>query len=137
MSDYEVNIVPEIDTGGDAYGEWQALVLQLEVVQRLRKGEEEVADIMCNVYGDAHVCKMKTVAESDQGGGDDVVRDELTEVLAPLLEPQHHNDDLLGPEGGPDEVVGLKAGAPIPRACARGYSSACMQKSRVNLRATA
>lgn len=82
----------------------------VEVVEDLGGGEEEVADVVGGVDGDAHVGEVEAVAEGDEGEADDVVADELLEVLARLLHAEEQDDGLLGPVGGLEEVVELDGG---------------------------
>ena len=72
--------------------------------------EEQVTDIVRQVHGNANVGKVKAVAEGNERQRHDVVRHELLEVLARLLEPQHHDEGLLGPVRGLEQVVELEGG---------------------------
>ena len=48
-------------------------------------GEEEVADVVCDVNCDAHVCEVKAITQPDQCECDHVVPDQLLEVLPRLF----------------------------------------------------
>ena len=74
-------------------------------------GKEEVADVVRDVDGDTDVGEVVAVAEIDQADGDDVVGDQLLEVLSRLFLAEQHDDDLLDPKGGLEQVVELEDGS--------------------------
>jgi hypothetical protein len=51
---------------------------------------------------------VEAVAQENEGDGDDVVPDELFEVLPRLLLAEEHDDGLLHPVGGLEQVVELE-----------------------------
>lgn len=71
-------------------------------------GKEKVRHVVCDVHGDAHVGEVEAVAEPDQRQRDDVMRHQLLEVLARLLQHQQQHDRLLGPVARLQEVVRLE-----------------------------
>lgn len=105
--DLDVDVVTEVDPGGDEdeeVGDDEGVV---EVVERLGGGEEEVADVVGDVDSNAHVGEVEAVAEANESQTDNVVADELLEVLATLLHAEDENDGLLRPVGGLEEIVEL------------------------------
>lgn len=72
-------------------------------------GEEEIANIVRDVDGNADIREVKPVAKTDEGYSHAMVTHELLEVLAALLDAQQHDDGLLHPEGGLEQVVELEA----------------------------
>lgn len=72
--------------------------------------EKEIADIVRDIYSEADVSEMEAVAEENESNGDDVVCDELFEIFAALLLAEHHDNNLLNPEGGLEKIVKLEDG---------------------------
>ena len=62
---------------------------------------------MCDVHGNAHVCKVKPVAQPDQADGNDVMRHQLLEVFPRLFQHQHQHNGLLRPVAGLEKIVCL------------------------------
>ena len=79
----------------------------VEVVEDLGGGEEEVGYVVGGVDGNAHVGKVKAVAEANQRKTDNVVADQLLVVFARLLHSQEEHNSLLRPVGCLKEVVEL------------------------------
>lgn len=71
-------------------------------------GEEKVGNVMGNVNSNAHVGKVETIAQPDEGEGDDVMQDQLLKVLSRLLQHQQQDQALLGPVAGLEQIVGLE-----------------------------
>lgn len=71
-------------------------------------GEEEITNIMCDINSNAHIRKVKAIAEGNKSQCDNVMRNKLHEVLAPLLHPQQHNNRLLRPIRRFEQVVRLE-----------------------------
>lgn len=69
---------------------------------------EEIRDVVRYVHRNTHVGKVESVAQCDQGDGDDMVQHQLAKVLPRLLELQEEHKGLQDPEGGLDEVVCLE-----------------------------
>ena len=72
--------------------------------------QEKVTNVVGDVDGQAHVGEVEAVAQADQRQADNVVANKLLEVLARLLHAEQHDDGLLGPVGGLEEVVELEDG---------------------------
>lgn len=49
-------------------------------------GKEEIANVVCDVHGQSHVCEMKAVAQRDQRQCDDMMPYQLSEVLSRFFE---------------------------------------------------
>src|SRR5690242_10031540 len=71
-------------------------------------GEEKVGNVVRNVHGNAHVGEVEAVAQPDQRERDDVVRNQLLEVLARLLQHEKQHNSLLRPVTSLQEVVRLE-----------------------------
>lgn len=80
--------------------------------------QKDVADIVSNVHGNAHVRKMEAVAQPNQRQRHDMVRHQLLEVLARLLKAQQHHDALLRPVRRLEQVIKLEDG--LVRAVRKG-----------------
>lgn len=48
--------------------------------------EKEIADVVCNIYRQSHICEMETITQPDQGECDDMVADQFFEITPGLLE---------------------------------------------------
>lgn len=70
--------------------------------------QEEIADIMCHVDHQPHHREMEAVAERDQRHRDVMVNHELSEILSSRLEPEDHDERLICPERGLEEIVELR-----------------------------
>lgn len=76
--------------------------------------EEEVGYVVGDVHGNAHVCEVEAVAEPDQREGDDVVRNQLLEILARLLQHKQQHNGLLCPVARLQEIVRFEYGLVRP-----------------------
>lgn len=68
-------------------------------------GEEEIANVVRDVYRQTHMREMEPVAECNERQRDDVMSDQLFEVLPRFLQLQHQNDPLLCPVAGLQQIV--------------------------------
>lgn len=63
---------------------------------------------MSDVYCQTHVGEVETIAQPDEGEGNDVVSYQLLEILARLLQLQHQDNRLLRPVTSLEQIVGLE-----------------------------
>lgn len=71
-------------------------------------GEEKIANVVGDVYGEAHVCKVEAVAAPDECNGDDVVSNKFFKVLSRLLQHKHQDQRLLNPIRRLQQIVRLE-----------------------------
>lgn len=134
--DLEVDVVAQIYPHSDEEAKVRANDDRVQVVQCLRRlhakennksvpaifhdtsgdtyREEEVRDIVCDIYRQAHIRKVESVAQSDKRKGDDMVTNELLEVLARLLQLQHQNNGLLRPVTRLEKIIRLENSSVLP-----------------------
>ena len=60
---------------------------------------------MGNIYGNSHISKMESVAEPDQRHCDDMMQEEFLEILPRLFKHKDHDNRLLRPVAGLQEVI--------------------------------
>ncbi|KAJ2969692.1 hypothetical protein NQ176_g8536 [Zarea fungicola] len=75
--DLDVDVVAQVDPDADKGEEVGRNQKVVEVVEHLGGGEEEVANVVRGVDGDANVGEVEAVAEPNEGEADHVVADEL------------------------------------------------------------
>lgn len=71
-------------------------------------GKEEIRDIHGNVYRQAHVGEVETVAAPDKRDRDEMMRNQFLEVLPRFLQHQQQHNHLLGPVGRLQEIIRFK-----------------------------
>lgn len=76
---------------------------EAQVLKALRKGEEDVGEVLLDEDGDADADVVDLPGGEDEDGGDDVVDHHHPEVTPPLLHQRH--EYLRKPERAATQVV--------------------------------
>ena len=70
--------------------------------------QEEITDIVRDIDSNAHLGKVKAVAQPDESKRDNVMEDQLLEILSRLFQLQHEDKGLLRPVGRLQQIICLK-----------------------------
>lgn len=76
--------------------------------QRVTYRQKPVRNVMSDVNQETDVCEMEAIAQVNKSERNDVVQDQLIEVFARFLQPQHKHKSLLGPVCSLQEIIQLK-----------------------------